>query len=172
MNIAEKDLEVFLESLIVLIDKPNKGKTAAMRKFAYELLARKGVSYVHPRSVPANLKKDGKDFTLVVEISGVRVGIISAGDGDDCIFHAVKVFAKYECRIGIMVVSEPARIGGSKLALDAYKRMKTKCTAKITEIEKRKIKGSTFEEANEATAQKLLTVLDSELKCMEKGMLS
>ena len=166
MNIAEKDLKVIPESLLVLIDKPNKGKTASMRKFAYELLARKGVSYVHPRSLPANLKKDGKDFTLVVEISGVRVGIISAGDGDDCILHAVKVFAKYECRIGIMVVSEPAKTGGSKFAQDAYIRMKAKCTAKITEIEKSKIRGSTFEEANKATAQKLLAVLDSELKRM------
>ena len=164
MNISAKDLTVIPECLIVLIDKPNRGKTASMRNFACKLLARRGVSFVHPRSYPANLKKTGKDFTLVVEISGVRVGIVSAGDGDDCILHAVKVFAKYECRIGVMVVSEPARSGGSKLALDAYLKMKNGCKARVIEISKASIKKDTHEESNAEVTSILLNTLDFELK--------
>lgn len=167
MNITAKDLTVIPESLIVLIDKPNKGKTASIRNFACKLLARQGVSFVHPRSFPANLKKAGKDFTLVVEISGVRVGIVSAGDGDDCILHAVKVFAKYECRIGVMVVSEPSRSGGSKLAHDAYLKMKNGCKARVNEIAKELIKKNTYEESNAEAARTLLETLDSELKRMK-----
>lgn len=167
MNITAKDLTVIPECLIVLIDKPNRGKTASMRNFACKLLARQGVSFVHPRRFPANLKKAGKDFTLVVEISGVRVGIVSAGDGDDCILHAVKVFAKYECRIGVMVVSMPSRLGGSKLAHDAYLKMKTNCKAKIVEIQKDPIKKNTHEESNAKAARVLLKTLDFEINSIQ-----
>ena len=102
------------KTAIVIIGKPNSGKTSSLREFAKDVIAQKGVELIKPHACPVSLKRPKGDFTLVVKINGVVIGMASCGDDERKVVRALEIFEECNCEVVVFAVSLPAREGAKK----------------------------------------------------------
>lgn len=134
-----------IEKLLVLKGKSNSGKTATMRALARLMLKKPDIRVIK-LSRSGSLDREDVDFTLIVEYRGIRIVLASAGDDKWRLVRAIEVFAKYECNIGVIVVSEPKKEGSPKAVYDYYNEVKEKIAVDIVEVFKERRSGASEDE--------------------------
>ena len=150
-----------IEKLLVLKGKSNSGKTTTMRSFAKLILKSPGTIKIKLSRADA-FSREGADFILVVDYCGIRTILVSAGDDKrrwGCVF---KMFEKYECKVGVIVVSEPKKNGCSKDIYDYYKKIKTEIAVDIIEVSKKR--------KDVAVKAEIATMVNDSVKELKKAL--
>lgn len=124
------------EKAIVLLGKPDSGKTTTLREVSRRLLSIKGAVLKNGRRCLAYLNSASADVTVVIEINGKIVLVRSCGDDEHEIIYTHKLIVKYHCDIVIFAVSMPQKEGGRKAAYRYYQSHKSEFAKEIVELQK------------------------------------
>ena len=88
-----KRLHFMKKQIIALYGTANSGKSTTLRKL-YDLLIK-----AYPKAHIEIIHPVGVDFTVIIEIDGVLIGIESQGDPGSRLDDSIKIFKKRGCVI-------------------------------------------------------------------------
>lgn len=124
------------KTAIVLLGKPNSGKTATLREVARRLIATPGAVVKSNSRCLKWLCKTGADITVVVEVNGKVVLVRSCGDDEHEIVYTLELMTKYRCDIAVFALSLPKKDGGRKAVYRYYVNNKISIAANVVEMSK------------------------------------
>ena len=155
----EKEMKQ-IPKLVVLLGKPNSGKTATMHRVVDKLVSDDKQWIKRSKRT----SDDRSDFTVQFTYHGKKVYLASRGDDKPPMERNVRAIIAHKCEIAVVVVSMPSREGARKAVYEYYREEMVAMVSCLKEVKKEHLENPSKKEIEDSirrATEEVVAAIDS-----------